>query len=51
VDSGRFVFEAAMLECKLLDRRRFKTHAEARSAAFECVEGFYHPRRRHFSIG
>ena len=39
------------LECELLDRRRCKTHAELRSAVFEFVEGFYHPRRRHASIG
>jgi hypothetical protein len=41
----------ATLECELLDRRRFKTQAEARSAVFEFVEGFYNPRRRHSSIG
>jgi putative transposase len=31
----------ATLECELLDRRRFKTQAEARMAAFEFIEGFY----------
>ncbi len=41
----------ATLECELLDRRRFKTQAEARIAAFEFIEGFYNPRRRHSSIG
>ena len=41
----------ATLECELLDRRRFKTHAEATSAVFEFIEGFYNPRRRHSSIG
>jgi len=41
----------ATLECELLDRRRFKTHAEARMAIFEFIEGFYNPRRRHSSIG
>ena len=41
----------ATLECELLDRRRFKTHAEARMAAFEFIEGFYNPRRRHSSLG
>jgi hypothetical protein len=30
----------ATLECELLDRRRFKTHAEARMAVFEFIEGF-----------
>jgi len=33
------------------DRCRFKTQAEARSAVFAFVEGFYNPRRRHSSIG
>jgi putative transposase len=41
----------ATLECELLDRRRFKTHAEARIAVFEFIEGFYNPRRRHSSLG
>jgi putative transposase len=41
----------ATLECELLDRRRFKTQAEARIATFEFIEGFYNPRRRHSSLG
>jgi hypothetical protein len=41
----------ATLEYELLDRRQFKTPAEARIAVFEFVEGFYDPRRRHSSIG
>ena len=41
----------ATLECELLDRRRFKTQAEARMALFEFIEGFYNRRRRHSSIG
>ena len=41
----------ATLECELLDRRRFKTHAEARIAIFEFIEGFYNLRRRHSSLG
>jgi putative transposase len=40
----------ATLECELLGRRRFKTQAEARTAVFEFIEGFYNPRRRHSSI-
>ena len=35
----------ATLECELLDRRRFRTQAEARMAVFEFIEGFYNPRR------
>ena len=41
----------ATLECELLDRRTFKTQAEARMAVFEFIEGFYNPRRRHSSLG
>jgi putative transposase len=41
----------ATLECELLDRRRFKTQADARIAVFEFIEGFYNPRRRHSSLG
>jgi Integrase core domain len=41
----------ATLECELLARCRFKTQAEARSAVFTFIEGFYNPRRRHSSIG
>ena len=41
----------ATLECELLDRCRFKTQIEARSAVFNFIEGFYNPRRRHSSIG
>jgi putative transposase len=36
----------ATLECELLDRRRFKTQAEARIAVFEFIQGFYNLRRR-----
>jgi putative transposase len=41
----------ATLECELLARCRFKNQAEARSAVFAFIEGFYNPRRRHSSIG
>src|SRR6266853_6679593 len=41
----------ATLECELLERRRFKTQAEARIAVFEFIESFYNPRRRHSSLG
>jgi putative transposase len=41
----------ATLECELLDRRRFKTQAEARIAVFTFIEGFYNPHRRHSSLG
>ena len=41
----------ATLECELLDRNTFKTHAAARQAVFAFIEGFYNPRRRHSSLG
>lgn len=40
----------ATLECELLDRRRFRTQAEAKTAIFEFIEGWYNPRRRHSAI-
>lgn len=40
----------ASLECELIDRRRFRTQAEARIAVFQYVEGFYNPRRRHSAL-
>ena len=41
----------ATLECELLDRRSWKSKAEARTALFTWIEGWYNPRRRHSSIG
>ena len=41
----------ATLECGLLDRRKFRTKAEARMAIFEFIEGWYNPARRHSALG
>ena len=41
----------ASLECELLNRRSFKSKAEARTGLFTYIEGWYNPRRRHGSIG
>jgi putative transposase len=41
----------ATLERELLNRRRFHSHAEAKMAVFEWIEGWYNPRRRHSSLG
>ena len=41
----------ATLECELLERRRFRSHAEARTAVFAFIEGFYNPSRRHSALG
>ena len=41
----------ATLECELLDRRRFKTRAEAEMAIFDFIEAWYNPHRRHSSLG
>ena len=40
----------ATLECELIDRSTFRTQAEARTAVFEFIEGFYNPRRRHSAL-
>lgn len=41
----------ATLGCELLDRRSFRSQAEARMAAFAFIEGFYSPARRHPALG
>jgi len=41
----------ATLECKLIERCRFRSHAEARIAIFDFVEAWYNPRRRHSALG
>ena len=41
----------ATLECELVDRSRWRTHAEARTAVFDFIEGFYNRRRRHSALG
>ena len=40
----------ATLECELVRRRRWRSHAEARLAVFDFVEGFYNTRRRHSAL-
>ena len=41
----------ATLDRELLNRRRFRTQAEAKMAVFEWIEGWYNPQRRHSSLG
>ena len=41
----------ATLECELIDRRRFRSHSEARMAVFQFIEGFYNLSRRHSALG
>ena len=41
----------ASLEREVLNRRRFKSQAEARMAVFEWIEGWYNPHRRHSGLG
>lgn len=41
----------ASLECELIDRRVWKTFAQARMDLFTWIEGWYNPRRRHSGIG
>ncbi len=39
------------LEREVLNRRRFRSQAEARMAIFQWVEGWYNPHRRHSALG
>jgi putative transposase len=41
----------ASLECELIDRSMFRTKAEASTALFTWIEGWYNPRRRHPAVG
>ena len=41
----------ATLECELIDRSVFRTHAEARMVIFRFMEAWYSPRHRHFGLG
>jgi putative transposase len=41
----------ATLECELIDRRTWKTKAQARLAIFTWIESWYNPRRRHSALG
>jgi putative transposase len=40
----------ATLECELLERVTLRTPAEARSAVFDFIEGWYNPTRRHSAL-
>ncbi len=40
----------ATLECELLDRVTLRTPAEARTAVFDFIEGWYNSARRHSSL-
>lgn len=40
----------ATLECELLDRVTLRTPADARTAVFDFIEGWYNPTRRHSSL-
>lgn len=41
----------ATLKAELINRRRWKTRLELRTALFEYIDGFYNTRRLHSSIG
>jgi len=41
----------ATLERELLNRRNFRSQAEAKMAIFEWLEGWYNPHRRHSALG
>jgi putative transposase len=40
----------ASLECELINRRSWKSQAQARTALFIWIEGWYNPRRRHSAL-
>ena len=40
----------ASLECELINRRSWRSQAEARTALFTWIEGWYNPRRRHSGL-
>ena len=40
----------ATLECELIDRTCFPTHAIARMEIFDYIEGWNNPHRRHSAI-
>jgi putative transposase len=41
----------ATLECELVDRSRWRSRLEARTAVFSFIETFYNPYRRHSALG
>jgi transposase InsO family protein len=41
----------ATLECELINRRSWKTKAQARLAIFTWIESWYNPLRRHSGLG
>jgi transposase InsO family protein len=41
----------ATIECELLDRRCFRSQAEARMAVFHLIEGFHDPTRCRSTLG
>jgi hypothetical protein len=41
----------ASLECELIDRRSWRSKAEAKTALFTWIEGWYNPRRLHSALG
>jgi putative transposase len=41
----------ATFECELIARHTFRSHAEARLAIFDFIEGWYNPHRRHKALG
>lgn len=41
----------ATLECERIDRRTYRSQAEARLDLFQYIEGWYNPTRRHSALG
>lgn len=41
----------ATIKTEMIHRHHFATHAQARRAIFEYIEGWYNPHRRHSALG
>ena len=39
------------MKTELLYREQYKTRKEAKTAVFDCIEGFYNPDRHHSTWG
>jgi transposase InsO family protein len=46
-----FDHEVVGVAGEAIDRRAFRSHAEARTAIFRFIEGWYNPHRRHSTLG
>ena len=50
VDNGMIESFWPTMQPELLDRQRWDSRADLRSAIFEWIEAFYNPHRRHSAL-